>query len=159
MSIAKKGSRKITVNGINYRWLVSRRYKQISDWHVDTEVLDEKFVEIAQRFGLGEVADVVFTIVIELYDTPQSKIVANYFDIIVDGFIGPEQFAQIKPKLISELIKQAINNAWNPRVKGDYKLEIFEKSGEKHKPVILALPNLNTDVLDYDNLVKLIKIL
>lgn len=157
MSLSKKGTRKIIVNGVYYRWRVSQ-YQIVSNWRVDAEVIDGKYLEIAQRFGLGDIADVVFNIVIELYDDPKSKMIVKYFGLVVDGFLGPEQFVQIKPKLVSELIGHGTNNGWVPNLKGDYKLEIFENSGKKHRPAVVVLPNLNDEVVDYENFVKPIKI-
>ncbi|MEO0770830.1 MAG: hypothetical protein AAFY72_15660, partial [Cyanobacteria bacterium J06649_4] len=58
-AMARKGSRKITVAGIDYRWRVNRP-RRISDWRMERERLDEKFCAIAEQYGLREVADVVF---------------------------------------------------------------------------------------------------
>ena len=157
MSMAKKGSRKITVEGVDYRWGVSR-YRLVSDWRIDTDFVGEKYVEIARRFGLGEVADVVFNIVIELYQDPKSRIRVKYFGLIIDGFLGPEQYTQIKPRLIAEIVEQSITNGWDPGSRGDYNLEIIENTGEKSRPAVLVLPGFNDDVVDYDNIVKPIRI-
>ena len=130
----------------------------ISDWHIDTGIVDERYLKIAQRFGLGKVADVVFNITIDLYEKTKSKILVKYFALIIDGFMGPEQYTQIKPGLVAEIIKQSIASGWDPSAKGDFNVEIFENTGEKHRPAILVLPGINEDVVDYDNVVKLIRI-
>ncbi len=158
MSIQKKGSRKITVNNSDYRWRVSR-FRRISDYRVENEVLSEEYIKVAEKYGLGSVADIVFNIPIELYDVPKSKIIVKYFGLCVDGFLGPEQFAQIKPKLISQIIEDAILQGWNPNQKGNFTIEIYENTGKKHRPAILVLPNFgNQDLKNYDNLVKAIQI-
>lgn len=159
MSIAKKGSRKIIVNTIAYRWRVPK-YKRISDWKIEREVLSEKYMEVAQAYGLGSVADIVFNIPIELYENPKSKIILKYFGLCVDGFMGPEQLAQIKPKLINEIIREALIKGWNPNKKGDIKIELYENTGKRHRPAILVLPDhMNNEVIGYDNLIKAIQIL
>lgn len=155
--MAKKSSRKITVGGVDYRWRVSR-YRWVSDLRVDTSIVDEEFVKVAKRFGLGGIADVVFDIVIQLYEKPKSSIQVKYFAVIVDGFMGPEQYAAIKPRLIAEIIEQSIANGWDPESRDDYNMEIIENTGEKYRPAVLVLPGFNDDVVDYDNIVKPIRI-
>ena len=72
MTIPKMGSRRIVVDGLAYRWRVSR-WRKISGWSPDRlELLDPRWLEQARRFGLGDVADVTFTIAVELHDKPAS---------------------------------------------------------------------------------------
>jgi hypothetical protein len=57
MGIAKKGSRRIDVDGVSYRWRVSR-WRQLSDWKpADLELLDPRWLERGRGFGLVDVAD------------------------------------------------------------------------------------------------------
>lgn len=158
MSIAKKGSRKITVNGTHYRWRVSRPRK-ISDYRSESNLLSEDYLNTARKYGLGDVADIVFNVPIELYESPGSKILMKYFGLCVDGFLGPEQFAQIKPSLIAEIIEESIKKGWKPEEKGDFHIELFENTGKKQRPAILVLPNMNEHMDNYDNLVKPVKII
>lgn len=100
MTMPRKGSRRIVVAGIPYRWHVSR-WKRISGWSpASLELLDRRWLEQARRFGLGDVADVTFSIAVELWDNPVSRIRVRYYAMIIDGFLGPEQLTQIKPQLV-----------------------------------------------------------
>ena len=157
MTIPKKGSRKISVDGVDYRWIVSK-YKIISDWRKETELLDEQYLQAASKFGLGDVADVVFGIAIELAENPVSIISAKYFGLVVDGFLGIEQLVSIKPKLISEIIQYSIKAGWNPNVRGNHVLEIVENTKEKHRPALLLLPGFGNNIKNYDNHVKMVQI-
>ncbi|MEM9220726.1 MAG: hypothetical protein AAGD25_41215 [Cyanobacteria bacterium P01_F01_bin.150] len=157
MSLPKKGSKKIHVNGSDYRWLGSK-WNKVSDWRADREFVDEEFLAIAQKFGLGDTADVYFNLVIEKHENPVSKIAVKYFGKVIDGFLGIEQFTQIKPSLVSKVIGQALESGWNPDQKGDFALEIYENSGEKHRPAVLALPGLNDEVKNYEKIIKPIQI-
>lgn len=159
MSIAKKGSRKITVADVDYRWRVSRP-RRTSDWRSDRTVLNETYLKLAAKYGLGEVADVIFNIPIELYTEPKSKILIKYFGLIIDGFLGVEQFSQVKPGLISQIISDSRQQGWNPTKKGDYPIEIFENTGEPHRPAIIVLPGINeASMTEYANLVKVVKLI
>ncbi|WLQ16402.1 hypothetical protein O5O45_10775 [Hahella aquimaris] len=124
MAMPKKGSREISVDGIDYRWRVSR-YRIISDWRKETEVLDERYLKAAERYGLGQVADVVFKITVELRNNPASVISVNYFGLVVDGFLGIDQLVSIKPKLVSEIIRASIQAGWNPESQGNHTVEII----------------------------------
>ena len=127
-------------------------------------MLDEVYYKIAAQYGLGQVADVVFNIPIELYHEPKSKILAKYFGIIIDGFLGIEQVAQIKPGLVTNIIRESLRNGWNPSAKGDYMVEIFEReaiggSAEKLRPAVNVMPGINeASMLEYDNLIRLIEV-
>lgn len=163
MSIAKKGSRKITVAEVDYQWRVSRP-RRISDWRDECDLLDEVYCKIAAQYGPGQVADVVFNIPIELYREPKSKILAKYFGIIIDGFLGIEQVAQIKPGLVADIIRESLRNGWNPAAKDDYMVEIFERkpfkgSTEKLRPAVIVMPGINeASMLEYDNLIRLVEV-
>ena len=127
MGMAKKGSRKLVVDGVSYRWRVSRP-RRISAWRRAPELLDEKYLAIAEQYNLGEVADVVFYIPIEHYSNPKSKLLIRYFGLVVDGFLGIEQFSRIKPGLIADIIREASSRGWRPEQKGDCVVEIFERN-------------------------------
>jgi len=111
-------------------------------------------LEIAQKYGLGDTVDVLFNFVVELFADPISKIVVKYYGLVIDSFLGFEQFTQIKPPLVAQIIEQAIDNGWTPNQKGDYKVELFENSGQKHRPAVLVLPGFNADTNDYENIIK-----
>jgi len=145
MAMARKGSRKITVAGIDYRWRVNRP-RRISDWRMERERLDEKFCAIAEQYGLREVADVVFHIPIELYSEPTSKILVKYFGLVVDGFLGIEQVTKVKPSLIAEIIREALQNGWQPEEKEDVIVEIFDNSAQQHCPAVMVMLGKNESV-------------
>ena len=135
-----KGSRKIVVGDTSYRWSVSR-WKRLSGWKpADLELLDPAWLERARQFGLGDVADVAFNICIELHDEPVSQLRVRYLAKIVDGFLGPEQFTSIRPGLIREIIEKAISAGWDPKRRGNHRLELIENSGSAQRPVLLLLP-------------------
>ena len=118
-------------------------------------MLDETYLQIAEHYRLGHIADILFNIPIELYSQPKSKILVKYFGLAVDGFLGIEQFAQIKPGLISRIISESIQHGWEPTQKGDYPIEIFENTGERHRPAIIVLPGINEARMnEYANLVR-----
>ena len=157
MSLPKKKSRKISVRGNEFRWLVSD-WHRISDWSADSEFVDRTYLEIARNFGLGDTADVYFNLVIEQYSKPVSKVIVNYYGMVVEGFLGYEQFTQIKPSFVAQIIEQAIEGGWQPNQKGDYQIKVYENSGEKHRPAVLVLPGLNEGAKGYENLIKPIQI-
>jgi hypothetical protein len=157
MAIVKKGSRKIAVEGIEYRWRVSK-YRNVSNWRHDSNVIDGVYQAAAKQYGLGDIANVVFNIPVELYENPVSKIMIKYYGIVVDGFLGIEQLGSIKPTLISQIIKESLLSGWLPNSKGDYSIEVVENTGESHRPAILLLPGFGPDIKNYDNQIKLIQI-
>lgn len=159
MSLSKKGSRRIIVNGVDYRWKVSR-YKLISEWRSEPDLLSEDYLKAAGKYGLGDIADVVFNIVIELYDNPQSKIIVKYFGLCVDGFLSIETLVQIKPQLVADIIEKSTLNGWIPAHKENYTGNLFENSGKIHRPAILILPDIMNDkIQNYDNSVFGIRII
>lgn len=102
--------------------------------------------------------DVLFNLVIEKYREPVSKVIVKYYGLVIDGFLGIDQFTKIKPSFVAQIIEQALGGGWLPDQNGDFKLEIFENSGQKHRPAVLLLPGLNDDVQDYGNIIKPIQI-
>lgn len=151
MTMPRKGSRKIVLAGIAYRWHASR-WRKISGWSpASLELLDPRWLEQARRFGLGDVADVAFTIAVELYDKPVSRIRVQYYAMVVDGFLGFEQLTQLKPRLVRTIIERALASGWSPDKSGDFSLEIVENTGQERRPALLVLPGLNNDIEGYEN--------
>lgn len=150
MGMAKKGSRRITVNEMTYRWRVSR-WRRLSGWKpADLELLDPRWLEQARRLGLGDVADVVFNIAIELYEEPAARILVKYYAKVVDGFLGIEQLTQVKPQLVREIIERALASRWDPRGRTNHDVELVENSGDPRRPVLLLLPGWD-DAGGYEN--------
>lgn len=92
MAIAKKGTRNIEVNGIQFLYKVSK-IKKKSDWRQQENELDKSFIKYAQHFGLGMVKDATVNIVVQLAHNPVSSIYVKCHTLVVDGFMGPEQIA------------------------------------------------------------------
>lgn len=158
MAIAKKGSRKITVQGHIFRWRVNG-YSIKSEWRSESKVLSEEYTEIAAKYGLGEIADITFHIPVELYESPASKIIIKCFGFCVDGFLGIEQLLEIKPKTIAAVIEHFLNEGWDPRNKGDRYIELYEQSNTNN-PSILVIPGfMNDNVKDYPNILSALKII
>lgn len=157
MAIPKKGSKKITVNNIEYIYRVSKPKKK-SDWRKEENELNENFLTYAEYYGLGQVMDVNYGIVIQLFEKPVSNIFIKYHSIVVDGFLGIEQITQVKPNLITHLIKTAILNGWKPSEKGDYKFNLAEQNTKNKEPIVLQLPNMNDPISNYKNISRPLKI-
>ena len=157
MAFPKKGTRKIEVEGYKFCYKVSKLKKK-SDWRIPEKELDDKFSKYASYYGLGMVKDANINVAIQLISNPLSSMYIKCHTIIVDGFMGAEQIIQIKPNLISFLIQREINNGWNPETKGDLRIELAQKWIDKKTPVILQLPNMNNDIINYDNLERPIEI-
>lgn len=127
MSISKKGLRKITVDNCEYVFKISK-YKKCSAWKSELQELDDEFLKYAKFYGLGSIMDVVFNIVISINDEHQkSSLFIKYYSIVIDGFLGPDQISEIKPKLISKLIRKAVQEGWNPCEKSDFRYDLVEK--------------------------------
>jgi hypothetical protein len=151
MTMPRKGSRRIVVAGVAYRWHVSR-WKRISGWSpASLELLDPRWLDHARRFGLGDVADVAFSIAVELWDNPVSRTRVRYYAKVIDGFLGFEQLTQIKPQLVRTIVERAIAAGWSPNGRGDFPLEIVENTGQRHRPALLVLPGLDNDIEGYEN--------
>lgn len=159
MTLARRGSRAIVVGGVAYRFKVSR-WRKVSDWKpADAGLVDERWLEQARRLGLGAVANVRFGIAVELAEAPVSKIVAGYHALVVDGFLGPEQFTRIGPSLIASLIEYATGSGWRPSERGDFRLEIVENTGRPGRPALLVLPGLTEADPSYERRVVPLRIL
>ena len=157
MAISNKGSRKINVNSVDYSYKVSKINKK-SDWRDQADELNDTFAKYAEYYGLGKVKDITINIVIQLKHKPVSNLFIKINSILIDGFLGPEQITQIKPKLVSELIGKGLNDGWKPSIKGDYRINILETKTKEKEPVILQIPNLNEGIENYQNLEKPIEI-
>lgn len=137
MAIAKKGSRKIIIDDIEYLYKISK-IKQESDWREQNNELSERFMKYARYYGLGQVKDVTINIFIQLKENPISNCFVTISTILIDSFFGPEQITQIKPKFVAELIRHALVNGWQPTEKGDFKINVLEtkKEGEKSYQIL-----------------------
>lgn len=153
MSISKKGTRKIIVDEIEYLYKVSKPKKK-SDWREQENEVNETFIEYASYFGLGKVKDITINIVVQLYNKPVSSLFVKCHSILIDGFMGAEQIMQITPKLVSNLILEAINDDWDPFNKRDYRMNIVEQNSKNKEPIILKLPDMGKEVGNYQNLDK-----
>lgn len=153
MAISKKESRKITVNGVEYLYKVSK-IKKKSEWRKQENELNEIFMKQASYYGLGKVRDVTLNVIIQLKENPVSNFYIKIKTILVDGFMGAEQITQIKPKFISELVEKGLDDGWNPSIKGDYRIEMLETETKDKSPIVLQLPNMNEDIGEYANIEK-----
>lgn len=157
MTLPKKGSRTIEVDGTLFRYTISR-IKPKSDWREEIEELDTNFMRYAKRFGLGNVCDATINITIQSAHNSASSMFIKCHTLIVDGFLGPEQLIQIKPNQISQLIRKSLKDGWKPNIRGDFKLELAQKWVDEKNPVMLQLPGMNETIDNYDNIERPIKI-
>ena len=158
MTLARKGTRKLVVAGVAYRWHVSR-WRKISDWTpARAGLIDEAWLSRARKLGLGGVADVTFTIAVELEEKPRSKIIATYHASIVDGFLGPEQLTRIQPKLASAIVEHALASGWKPAEVGDFRMNIVETGDEPKRPALLVLPGVIDHADGYEPRIVALKI-
>lgn len=156
--LGRKSSRKLVVDGVEYRFKVSR-WRKVSDWKpASAGLVDERWLEAARKVGLGDVANVVFTIAIELAEMPGSKLIVTYHTHVIDGFLGPEQFTRIQPSLVATLVREARSVGWKPGERGDMRLHIVENSELPERPALLVLPGLNDDIDGYDNRVRVVRV-
>lgn len=95
MTIPKKGSRLITVNGVKYRWLIRKKatYSQVD-------------------YGIG-----FLHVAVDLNENPGTTLV------IFSNHKHPNDFATekiiaITPVIVSTWILEAINLGWQPNTKG-----------------------------------------
>jgi len=150
-------SRKIHVNGQDFRWKI--QWKECcSEPYIDASAVDPKFLEMAQRYGLGSVINIILHATIKLYDKAVSTIHVKYHGISIDGFMGLEDKLQITPKIIANIIQESMQYGWHPKQKKDFTFEFFEKRISKAKPAVLVLPNFNEDIGDYDNIINVVKL-
>jgi hypothetical protein len=136
MSIPKTGSRKIRVNGEEFRWRITR-FQKTSDWRSGEGVMSEDYMRHARYYGLGDIKDIVFRIPVELYEKPVSKVLINYRGLLVDGFHGPEQLVTVKPKLIAWVINKCLENGWDPHKKPDLHVMILENEKQAEPGVLV----------------------
>jgi len=94
MSITKKGSRRIVVRGIAYRWVVRPKptYCQALTW--------------------GS-----FSFAAELEVSGQSTLVVTLDAARPDNWVGEQGFV-ITPSLVAQAIEQALARGWKPESKG-----------------------------------------
>lgn len=157
MAFPKKGTRKIEVEGNQFFYKISKLKKK-SDWRLQENELDEKFMKYASHYGLGMVKDATINIAVQLASNPISNMYIKFHTVIVDGFMGAEQIIEIKPNMISRLIQKGMNDGWDPERQGDFRMELAQKWADQKAPVILQLPNMNEDVGDCENLEEPIEI-
>lgn len=158
--LARKGSRKIVVDGVAYRWQASR-WKQKSERHSPADgSLDPQWLAVARQFGLGGVIEVSFTIGVELYDRPMSKIRATLCSHVVDGFLGYEQTTRITPRMVRMLIEQALSDGWDPTGRRNYEVTLVEHQDEPTQPALLVLPDtdLIQDIEGYKTRVRVVRL-
>lgn len=116
MAIPKKGARKITVDGVEYRWRI--RWKPTYSQCID-------------QGGLAAA--------VELYEKPQSALLIYFPWARYDSWLGvPEH--PITPKLIEESVKAALVKGWQPDKRGG-----FEISYRKVKTIENPLSNSSED--------------
>ena len=95
MTIPKKGTRKIEVNELNFRWLIRK-----------------KATYTQSDYGIGKLH-----VAIELEEDPGTSLFI-YTDRKHPKDIGTEIVNPIKPFDISNWIKQALDLGWNPSESG-----------------------------------------
>ena len=93
MAIPKKGSRKIIVDGIEYRWRV--RWKPTYSQSTCNSNL---------------------MAAVELYENPQNILSIEFPWIRYDAWIGVAE-QPVTPSIIETCIKNALNQGWNPAEK------------------------------------------
>jgi hypothetical protein len=159
VTLARKGSRSIVVSGVAYRFAVSR-WRRVSDWSpASAGIVDERWLAEARRFGLGDVANVTFTIAVERAERPASKLLVRYHSRIVDGFLGPEQLTSVTPAFIETLVTHALACGWNPAERGEFRLDVVDNSGRPARPALLVLPGVTRDDPSYERRVVPLRIL
>lgn len=94
MAIPKKGSRKIIVDDIEYRWRI--RWKP--------------------SYGQG-IGESNLTAAIELYENPQSPLIITFPWLRPDSWVGKTK-ESVTPKDIETCVKNALSQGWKPNVKG-----------------------------------------
>ena len=96
MAIPKKGTRKIVVNELNFRWLIRR-----------------KATYTQSDYGTGKLH-----VAIELEENPGTSLFICT-DRKHPKDIGTEVLNPVKPSDISNWIKQALDLGWNPSKNGN----------------------------------------
>lgn len=120
MAINKKASRKITVNGINYRWTLAMRPKDLSEAYpsINIDTIQCK------------------KIIIELKEKPksQAKIIYFYEADLEYGWSDIIPKVGIMPNLIEALIIESLEKGWDPNSKSHIEFIQFEKGLEHLNP-------------------------
>ena len=94
MSIPKKGSRKINVNGTEYRWSIRKK----------------------PSYGQA-INESNLTAAVELYDNPCSTLIITFPFLRPDSWISPSK-KQVTPSDIKDLIEKALSKGWTPALNG-----------------------------------------
>lgn len=111
MSIPKKGSRKITVDNVLYRWTI--RHKPT----------------YTQAIGQHNVFAAV-----ELYENPGSVLSIKFLWVSYDPYFGVAK-ESVTPKCIKQCIEQAIKDGWRANENGTaFKIEHTNSNKENEIP-------------------------
>ena len=111
MSLNRKKSRKITVDGVLYRWCVAKHPHEFQN----PEPPESMIIYYSNN------------IIIELLNSPQSQIISTYsYKAKVREVWDVNPVTGITPKAVAEIIIEALDNGWNPQMKENYKLEQVE---------------------------------
>lgn len=94
MTLPRKGSRKLRVDGENYRWTIRRRptYCEANEWSK-------------------------LSAAVELFDQPTSVLLIEFPFFRPDSWVSMDG-GQVTPAMIEESIRDAIRDGWNPRTPG-----------------------------------------
>lgn len=112
MAISRKNSRKIVVDEVEYRWAI--RHKPT----------------YSQALG-----DQNILVAIELYNDPQSTLLVHFPWLRNDSWMAIHTQPSVTPKYVEQCIKDAIAQSWNPREKGDVRIEYQPAEFVKMKKV------------------------
>ena len=93
MTMSRKHSRLITVDGTPYRWTLGGSSRQ----------------DVSDR-----------NIVVELAESPQSTLVAT--PTAIDIWFGDDYIYEVTPALVETGIRKAIRLGWNPSASGTFRL-------------------------------------
>ena len=94
MSIPKKGSRKITVDGTTYRWTIRRKPSY-------GQAIDESNLTAA----------------VELYESPGTTLIVTFPFTRPDSWLTPGN-KSVTPSDIKHSIIEALRKGWEPEVNG-----------------------------------------
>ena len=94
MAIAKKGSRKIEIDGVAYRWVIRGK---------------PTYSQAINESNLSAV--------VELFENPASKLVIDFLKPRSDSWLTPSK-TEIGPSHIESSIRKAITLGWQPTKKG-----------------------------------------
>jgi len=94
MAIAKKGSRKIEIDGVAYRWIIRGK---------------PTYSQAINQSNL--------TAVVELYENPVSKLIIDFLQPRSDSWVTSSK-TEIGPSHIESSIRKALSKGWQPSKKG-----------------------------------------